>query len=489
MTDFDDKDGADGDGGAMSDLLASIPIILWERRWWIIVPAILGAIAAVAAAFLIPPSYRSEAVLLVESSQLATDANGQVASEVIDERIAKVKQQVLSRPDLIAIIQELQLYPDQRSRKSLSQIVDTMRENISIEPVNARIQERSGTQQQTIAFSMGFNYPDPTTAQSVAQKLVDRILELDTTRTAEQTSDAVRFLTEQTNDIRGRMDAIEGQLSGLKARYGQILASPSFGGGSSVGSLDAQIALLERDNSQLKAQRNAAMASAPRDPLVQQAEAVLAALRANYSETHPDVVIAKQRLAEARELAKRNIANLPFDTVASQIETNNQQLAILRAARARETSQASAAISAQARAPLIQQQAAQLQQQLDGLNTQYQDSARRLAQAQTVQRVGSEQRGERLTVVDPPVANDEPAWPNRWLVGGGGAGAALVLGLVLAFAVELFKSPVRGPNAAVAVAGGGSLLGALPIVRASSVATKRRWFALRWPLRQKPEAA
>ncbi len=476
MSEYDVKDAPEEGGGALDGFFSSIPAILWQRRWLIVIPFVLGAIAAVATAFLIPASYRSEAVLLVESSQLATDGAGQIANEVIDERIAKVKQQVISRPDLIAIIQELQLYPEQRTRKSLSDIVEAMREDIAIEPVSARIQQRSGTQLQTIAFSMSFDYPDPNIAQSVAQKLVERTLEIDTTRTAEQASDAVRFLTEQTNTIRTRMDTVEAQLSGMKSRFGQILASPGFGGYGSAGSLDAQIALLERENSQLKAQRNAAQASAPRDPMVQQVEATLAALRATYSETHPDVILAKQRLVEVKQLAERNIATLPFDTVTSQIEMNNGQLSVLRAARSQESAQVSAAQSAQARAPLIQQQAAQLQQQLDGLNEQYQESAKRLAAAQAGQRVESEQRGERLTLVDPPVANDEPYWPNRWLIVGGGVGAALVLGILLALAFEMIKAPVRGPAAAVVVAGGGPLLGALPMMTFTPSNPKpKRW--------------
>ena len=478
MNDLDPTDYGNDDGGAFGGMLANIPAILWQRLWLIVIPFVVGTIAAVAAAFLIPASYRSQAVLVVESSNLAgSDEPGRVASEVIDERIAKVKQQVISRPDLIAIIQQLQLYPGQRNRRSLSDIVEDMREDIAIEPISAKIQERSGSQFQTIAFSMSFDYPDPNTAQTVAQKLVERTLEVDASRTSEQASAAVRFLSDQTSEIREQMTGIETQLVGLKSRYGQILASPGFGNYGSAGGLDAQIALLERENSQLKAQRAAAQAGAPRDPIVQQAEATLAALRATYSESHPDVVLARQRLAEARPLAERNIAALPFDTVASQIETNNGQIAILRAARVREAGQASAAQGAQARAPLIQQQAAQLQQQLDGLNVQYQDSARRLAAAQTGQRVESEQRGERLSLVDPPVASTEPHWPNRWLIAGGGAGGALALGFLLAFAFELLKSPIRGPIAAVA-ATGEILLGAIPVLKLDKPErAARRWWS------------
>ncbi len=475
MNPFDDDEmameaGRAGGGG----FLSSVPTILRQRKWIILAVTAVAVVAAAAASFLIPARYQSKAVLLVESSQLQTDGNGRISIEAIDERIAKVRQQVLSRPDLIAIIQELQLYPEQRSKVSLSEIVEGMREAITIEPVSAKIQVGSGGRNQTIAFQMAFDYSTAATAQAVAQKLVERILEVDANRTAEQASDTVRFLTGQANDIRQQMTVIEQNLTAINARNGRVLSSAGMSVMGGTGSLDAQIAMLERENSQLRAQREAVKASAPRDPMVMQAEAQLAALRAVYTEKHPDIAIAKQRLAEAKVLAERNIENLPFDTLASQIETNNGQLSILRAARARESAQASAVMNAQVRAPLVQQQVAQLQAQLQGLNAQYQDASGKLVAAQTALKIENEQRGDRLAVVDPPVIDDEPVWPNRWLIMGGGAGAGLLLGLLLAFLPEFIFRPIRGPISAANASGGGDLLGALPTMQPRNPETSPR---------------
>jgi len=481
--DLDDYAVQQPAGEGVGGMVANLGNIVKQRKWLLIVPAVLISLAAIAAAFLLPATYRSKAVLLVESAQLQTDSSGQIRNDIIDERVAKVRQQVLSRPDLIAIAQELQLYPGKRKTSSLGDIVEEMRDAITIEPVSAQIQQRSGSRNQTVAFSMSFDYEDRYAAQAVAQKLVERVLEVDASRTAEQASDNVRFLTEEADAIRGRMSAIEQQMTAIKGRYGQVLSSQGLTMmGGSTGGLDAQIAALERENSQLRAQRESARGGAARDPVVMQVETSLAALRATYSETHPDVVLAKQRLAEAKELAKRNIANLPFDTVASQIETNNGQIAILRAARARETAQMSSVMSAQARAPMIQEQVAQLQQQLQGLNDQYQDTAKRLDTAKTNLRIENEQRGERLTVVDPPVVEDEPVWPNRWLVIGGGIGGGIALGLLLAFLAELLLQPVRGPFAAASAAGGGELLGAIPMIprRNDGASALRFWNPLSW---------
>jgi polysaccharide biosynthesis transport protein len=484
-----DEFAPQGAGDGLSGILANVASVVRQRKWLLIAPLVIASILSIALAFLWPATYRSKAVLLVESSQLQTDNNGQVLRNAIDERVAKVRQEVLSRPDLIAIIQELQLYPRKRSTKSLSQIVEDMREDILIEPVSSELTQRPGSQAQTIAFSMSYDYESPVAAQAVAQKLVERVLEVDSTRTTEQATDTVRFLTDQADTIRARMSEIEQQITGIKSRYGQVLSSPNLTmlGGSS-GSADAQIMMLESQNSMLRSQNDSARKGADRDPVVVSAEAELAAARATYTERHPDVVRAEQRLAEAKRLAVKNIRNLPLDTVSAQIASNNRQIAELRVMRGREQAQTSAVINAQSKAPVIQEQVSQLQQQLQGLNLQYQDTAKKLDTAKTSLRVETEQRGERLTLVDPPVVDDDPIWPNRWLVMGGGAGVGLLLGLLATFLAELLLQPLRGPFAA-AQATGGELLGALPVIDLGPTARddrkqEARWKSL-WPKRNK----
>ena len=468
-TDYEDAP-AEPQGDGIGGLLANVWSIAKQRKWMLIIPAIVCAIAAVGIAFLIPATYRSKATLLVESPQLATVPGAQQDS-AIDERVAKVRQQVLSRPDLIAIAQELQLYPKRRASTSLGDIVEDMRKDIAIEPVSTQIQQRSAT----IAFSLSFDYSDPYAAQAVAQKLVERMLEVDSTRTAERAADNVRFLNDQSNAIRLRMGELQGQITSIKARYGQILSSQGMTMlGGSAGGLDAQIGALERENAMLRAQRTTAETSAPRDPVVTAAEQALSAARAVYAESHPDVVIAKQRLAEAKLLADKNVSNIPFDSIKSQIETNNGQISILRAARAREAGQVTSVLRAQSQAPMIQQQVSQLEEQQKGLNDQYQDTAMKLAAANTALRVENEQKGERLTVVDPPVVDDKPVWPNRWLIMGAGAGVGVALGLLLAFGLELLYQPLRGPRAAMALAGG-ELLGAIPTLTAQREVRRSRF--------------
>ncbi len=464
-----DDDVASAGGDALTSLFINLPAILLQRKWLIAATTIVFALAGVAGAYLWPPTYRSKAVLLVESAQIQSAKVGELSPEVIDQRIAKVRQQVLSRPDLLAIVQELQLYPRDRANSQFSDIVEKMRKAIVIEPVSAQIQQQSAT----IAFSMSFDYTDAEIARNVTQRLVERVLEVDSTRSAENAEDKVRFLKQQADQTQTKMAAVQQEIAAIKGRNGSVLSSTGTTFmDASPASYDGQIAALERDRSQMRAQRETAQSSATRDPIVAAAEAQLAALRATYAEQHPDVVLARQRLAEAKELAARTVKNLPLDVLGEQIAQLDRQIADLRAARGRAVAQTTNVLSAQSRAPLVQEQVAQLQSGLTVLDAQYTDTASKLREATSALELENQQKGDRLALVDPPVAEKDPVFPNRPLVMGLAAALGVLLGVGLAVGYEFMIRPIRGPVAA-ARAAGAALLGALPTAAVPRV--RRGW--------------
>lgn len=470
-----DEDEAGG------SFLAHLPAILWQRRLLILVPLLVGVLAAIIAVVAIPPVYRSSALMLVQSPQLPDEVIGDSGGEVIDRRMARIKEQVTSRPDLVALIDEHGLYTGERQRKPLSKIIKKMREAISLTPTT--IDTPVGQpEQRTIAFELAFDYSEPVAAQAVAQDLMERIVELDSSGSAEQATNTVQFLSDQAAGLERQIAAIQQRKAAISVRNGGVLAGGGMMVGAGSGSYDIQIAALQRDNSTLLSQRDLAKTSDTRDPAVVTAEAALAGARSVYSESHPDVVLAKQRLAEAREFAKGESRKPPVDAIEQQIAFNNSQIASLRAAKARELAQVSSSLSAQARAPLVQQQLAELDQGLTGLNEQYQAVSGRLLAARAGVRADDEQMGERLTVVEPPIVPDTPASPNRPLLVAIGIGGGLALGILLALAVELLFRPIRDP-AALARLVGHPPLGIIPVIspRLNPVAGGWKQRLPRWP--------
>ena len=472
VADFDIDEEAGG------SFLAHLPTILWHRRRWMIAPLLLLSIAGVAAAFLLPIRYTSTATLLVQSSALPNNIAGADGADLIDRRIARIREQVLSRPQLIELVNRYQLYPAERRAGELSAIVDRMRGAVQISAQRGAFQQQSwngGGGGNTIAFTLSYSYADPQRAQAVAQDLVEQVLQLDATGNTQQAGATVQFLSDQGRDLERQIRGLQSQIAGIKAANGTVLSSAGVTLlGGSGGNYEVQIAQLQRENSQLLSQRNLAQDSAGRDPVVAAAEAQLAAAQAIYADSHPDVRAARQRLQEARALAARNVAKLPLQAVDAQVAFNNAQIASLRSAQGADSARLNATVGAQSRAPALLEQVNQLQQRLDALNEQYRGVSDRLLQARAGVKAENEQLGERLSVVDPPVVPDRPAFPNRWLFSGGGVVLGLMAGFALMLLVEWFKRPIRDP-AALAALLGEAPLGIVPTIRGKPAKRKRGW--------------
>lgn len=467
---YDNPSGTDGGGGG--NLLALLPVILWQRKWWIIIPALLGVIAAIAAVLLIPPVYRSNAVMLVESPQLPDEVIGFDATDVIERRVASIRQQITARPDLIELIERHGLYGDERGSAPLSQVIEDMRSSISLTPTEG-LATGNNSQDSAIAFELAFEYSQPSQAQAVTQDLMDRVLQLDARGNAEQATNTVQFLSDQASEMEVQIADLQNQIAQISAANGGVLAGAGGMMASSGGSYDIQISNLQRDNQTLAQQRSAARSSDTRDPIVVAAEQRLAGMRSIYAETHPDVIFAKQSLAEAKEFAKSNAQKPQTGSIDQQIAFNNSQIAALRAAKSSEQSQVNSRQAAQSRAPLVQQRLGDLQQSLAALNTRYQEVQNRLLSARAGVRAEDEQMGERLSVVEPPVIPDEPSWPDRLLLAAIGVIGGLGLGIVLALTTEILTRPIRDPSAVKSIFGTAPL-GIVPVIE-TKTAKRTGW--------------
>jgi len=467
------------DSGSGS-FIAYIPRIILERKWLLIVPAAIGLLGGIATAFILPVTYQSKAVLLVEAPQLPEGVTLETGGlEVVDQRMARMRQQVLSRPALIEIIRRNGLYQTEQTTSTLSDVIEDMRNAIAISPVTADIQAANSGKKSTIAFSLAYNYSDPVKAQIVTQALTQQVLQLDATTTSAQAANTVEFLTDQANGVMAQITDLEKTISSIKAENGVVLSGSAASVGGSAVAYDTQISILEQANAQLRTQRTMNSTAADRDPGVQQAETALATARATYTETHPDVILAKQRLAEAKSLAKTRQDALPSNGVDSQIASNNQQIAALRSARG----QAQGMMAAGNRAPVIMEQVSQLQQKLDGLNTQYDKIAQQLFAARAGKKADDQQQGERLSVIDPPVTPDKPISPNRPILIAAGLVGGVGLGLFLILAIELVLRPIRGTAAVTQLIGEPPLV-VIPTIT-STAPRKGGFLSKLWPFGKK----
>lgn len=459
------NDYSDRGEPSSSWIINHLPAILWQRRLYIVVPFVALLIAGVAAAFLLPTIYRSSATLMVESQDLPTTVVDSPVSGAIDQRIAGIREQVLSRGNLISIIEQNNLYDDERRSKPLSQIIEKMRHATVVGALPGDIGQQSGSQNKTVAIGMSFDYPDPAKAQAVLQGFVAKFLSMDTADVEGQASLTVRFLQDQANKLQAQIAQLESEITTIKTRNGAALASNGAPSMIDTGGFSSQITSLQNENRQLllqskrPAERNSALATA---------EANLAAALAQFSDTHPDVIAARNRV----ELLRRT-ATVPSDDSAgiqAQVAANNAAIQSLIAQREATVARVNSALAGQARAPAVMEQAFQLENRATALRLQYQAVSDNLLKAQNSSRMASEQRAERLSLVEPASLPDQPESPNRPMLILGGAIAGLLLGLVIALGLELVRKPIRSPRQLEGL--GFPVIGVVPLLTG---AARPRW--------------
>jgi polysaccharide biosynthesis transport protein len=149
-----DSGGAAPPADTSGGFVGQLPSILWQRRWWIIVPAVLAAVGAVLAVVLLPRKYESAATLLVQSPTLPTTVIGSGDdSDIINRRVERLRQQVISRPKLLSLIETNELYTKERARKPLSTVIDDMRDSIELTSIDADL-NTTRPEDRTIAFKL-----------------------------------------------------------------------------------------------------------------------------------------------------------------------------------------------------------------------------------------------------------------------------------------------------------------------------------------------
>ena len=92
-----------------------------RRRWqpWILVPAILGAVIGAALAARATPVYKSETLILVVPQRVPESYVRSTVTTKISDRLQAITQQILSRTRLERIIQDFDLYKEERRRPAI----------------------------------------------------------------------------------------------------------------------------------------------------------------------------------------------------------------------------------------------------------------------------------------------------------------------------------------------------------------------------------
>lgn len=196
-----------------------------RRRWAIMGIALAIFVIGVITALALPPTYRSAATILIEEQQIPSELVQSTVTSYAAQRIETISQRVMTRQNLMDIIERFGLYVEDRKRYTTEEVLTAMREDIKLDMISAEVVDpRTGRPTAaTIAFSLGFHGENPQQVQRVANELTTLYLQENIRSRTLRADETYNFLADEAERLTGQIATLEERLAEFKSRNADTL--------------------------------------------------------------------------------------------------------------------------------------------------------------------------------------------------------------------------------------------------------------------------
>jgi uncharacterized protein involved in exopolysaccharide biosynthesis len=310
-------------GSALPDFLRD-PAGIYERHGrWMIAALACGIWASLLLWSCSQPSYFAEATVVVTPKQLSErivdPAHGDPA---VTEALAA---EVLSRDNLAQIAADFALYHELQGVETQSEIVERIREHVSIRAVQ-RLELEAGDGSER-AYSIGFEAATPEVAAGVANRLAALFAETSSAGRVEQRQRTLDVLRQQLADVEKELDAQTASLAEFKERNRGKLPDDLEANLARMQTLDERRSALALGVAQAGSQAATAARGADASPQQQlgRMREELSRLRVSRTSRHPDVIALERQIADLEQRVKTGRAR-----GSGSRQISSQALTVLR---------------------------------------------------------------------------------------------------------------------------------------------------------------
>jgi polysaccharide biosynthesis transport protein len=404
-----------------------------RRPWHVVVPFVLLTAAAVGASYVLPARYRSSTLILVEAEKMPESFVTNVATERIGRKLQTVKQEILSRTRLEAIVREQDPYG---GKASLTEMVDWVR-------ASTQVSIRGND-----AFGLEFVHHDPHVAQKVCDRMARLFIDETVQSRKQQVDEAHAFIESELEEARRQLEEREQTLRLYKEKHMGTLPEQ----------LNANLQTLQRLQLEQQAISESLRAAtdrvgnlegtAARPPAANDArnemlqlKSQLASLRTRYTDEHPDVQAVIGRIGVLERTVGTN------GSVGGAAEGALEAArAEVKSLQARRTDLDAKIGSFQARvehAPRTEQEIVTLTRDFQKLNENYLALLKKKLDTQLATKLEQRWQGDRFRILDPANLPEAPFYPNRLLFLLLGCAGGLAVGIAAALLADVLDNSIR----------------------------------------------
>ena len=433
----------------INDTINGVLGILTRRRWWILAAACCIPVAVVAVALKLPDRYVSQATLLVVQQQVSQRYVEPDDKTTVTSAVQAMKLEVLSRGQLIKIIDDLGLYANENEHRAPELFVGRMLKDVDIQPL-----ETSPGVSSFDAFTISFTAESSRLAQEVTSRLTSLFIEQNQKNRGEQAENTTRFLSEQLDAAKQRLTQQEQHLQAFKTANLGELPDQQQANLNALSNAREQLSTTTLSLFQAQQQRTSiesAIQSLLNERLAR-LQSEKTALLTRYTSQYPAVIKKEKEIGQLQALFGRVTKRVPetgtrripdslddpglvglirqAEASAAELETLSNQQKKLKA----DAEQYQARLNL---TPVREQQLAEILRDYDLFRQDYTDLLNKKLKSQLTTNLEENQEGQQFRLVDPPTLPSAPSGPPRLKICLGGMAGGILFGIALGFLIDL----------------------------------------------------
>ncbi len=413
----------------LEDYLAAIK----RRKWGFFIPALLIFSLAVIVAFALPSSYKSTSTILIEEQEIPSDLVMSTITSYAEQRLQSINQRIMSSTRLLEIINRLDIYKKLRSKATIEEVVEKMRNDISLEYINAEVVDpHSGRPSTvTIAFTLAYESQEaPVVTQKVSNILASLFLEENLKERKRQAQETSAFLADELQKIEKRLNRNEKDIAIFRGANINTLPEMTQVNMQALNLVESTIArLIEqlRATRERKGELEADLANlSPKLQLenknrIENLRLELNRLQTNFTDDYPDVINARQELArlEAQAadpqllLTQKMPDNPAYITLSSRLAGVTSEIKSIENQLAEARKKEEELHKRLELTPKVEEEYNQFMVQRRNLQAQYDTLTQKLMGANVAYGLEEKQKGGKFTLIDPARLPEKPSKPNR----------------------------------------------------------------------------
>lgn len=409
-------------------------LVLANKRLFVAI-ALAVLTLGVVLAYTLPKKYEAQSTVILEQNVITDLVKGIAVTPSVDAKIKMLSVSLLSRSMLMKVLSELDKDLVLQNESQTEEYLKDISKRIKID-----------YKEKENAFKISLRDRDPIFAKNFVNTLTRKYIDQNTSSKREDALDATKFLADQIESFKRRIDAADEAINRYKSEKGYMLSTDEIFLRGEIVQSEKKLEDLTIRRNELSAKKKLLMERGPDPGKLADAEARLSDMLSRYTEDNPKVARARAEVASLRSKRAEGSKAGPTGRLRDDLDLLEVEIGALKEMEARQQQIVTENRNLLREIPNVKSTLADLVRKKENEAVIYQQLVSRYGQSEVSKQMELQDKSITFRVLDPAVTPITPVFPNKLLIILGSVAAGLGLGVGVVWLMDLFKGGLKSPQ-------------------------------------------